>query len=404
MIVGLAMSIGLTAGSRIFAEVADEIFLYVAENVGIRRFFYPVDARVPFSDGELSNISMAELRREGIPVPATYTALSRWPDGSVQWLAINFNTSIGPLETQVFTLDRVVSERAKVNARRGLVVTDFESDIQVGRLRFAKNASPLIRSVDFSGEQIGIGTNGIRVTDRMGRTHGIDRDAVTFEIIREGQQFVEVRYKGKIELDSKSNIPFELSVGLPNSKSWFKATIEIDDPESQVSMISFHTPLSFGEGRLVWDFGTDRWTYGSLREMGDSVRLTTDTDAEGDSEWTVAMTVDGETSLYEVSAGLSTVSGWGHLQGQDHVVAFGIDHFGREPGSYSMAVTGDGQLSLERTVNGGAKKLTIYQHFVSVPVHVGAATSPMSMLNPLTVRCDDARYRETGLTPDSGRR
>jgi hypothetical protein len=35
---------------------------------------------------------------------------------------------------------------------------------------------------------------------------------------------------------------------------------------------------------------------------------------------------------------------------------------------------------------------------------VRAATSPVSMLNPLTVRCDDARYRETGLTPASGRR
>ena len=403
MIVGLAMSIGLIAGSRISAQVTNEIILYVEEDLGIRRFFYPVDARVPFSNGELSDLSMVELRHEGVPVPATYTALSRWPDESIQWLAVNFNASIGPLETKTFNLERVMRERARVDARRGLTVTDLGSDVQIGRLRFSKNASPLIRSVDFSGERIGIGTNGIRVTDWMGNIHGIEQGAVTFEVMRLGQQYVELRYEGRIELDLENSIPFELSIGIPNSKSWFRATIEIDDPDNLVSMVSFHTPLSFGEGPLAWDFGTDRWTYGALRGVGDVVRLTTDTDVEGDTEWGVAMTVDGETSLYEVSTGLSTVSGWGHAQGPDHVVAFGIDHLGRDPGSYLMAVTGSGQLTLGRSVNNGVQNLTIYQHFVSVPVHIGAATSPMSMLNPLSVRCDDARYRETGLTPGSGR-
>ena len=93
------------AGVQSTAQPGRSTNLHVKETAGIWRFFYPVNARMPFPRGELTDAAGVKLRLDEMEIPAQYTVESRWPDGSVQWLAIDFNTSIGPAEMQTYRLE-----------------------------------------------------------------------------------------------------------------------------------------------------------------------------------------------------------------------------------------------------------------------------------------------------------
>ena len=69
-------------------------------------------------------------------------------------------------------------------------------------------------------------------------------------------------------------------------------------------------------------------------------------------------------------------------------------------GSHRIAITGSGGVSfqVEPAEPTSRHKLTVYQHFVSNPVQIGAATSPPSMLQPLVVRVDPQQYAASGVT------
>ena len=65
------------------------------ETAGIRRSAYPVNARVPLRAGALHEASHARLMINGAEAPVQLTVESAWPDGSVQWLDVDFNASLG---------------------------------------------------------------------------------------------------------------------------------------------------------------------------------------------------------------------------------------------------------------------------------------------------------------------
>ena len=100
---GLAFA--LHAAMPAEAQTGQSISLHVEETAGIRRTRYPVNARVPFPQGALARADQVRLVLDGDAVPAQFAAGSRWPDGSVQWLTVDFNASIGPEETRSYRLE-----------------------------------------------------------------------------------------------------------------------------------------------------------------------------------------------------------------------------------------------------------------------------------------------------------
>ena len=193
---------------------------------------------------------------------------------------------------------------------------------------------------------------------------------------------------------------------MPNSKSWVKVTASVDDPEQRLRALSFHSPLALGPRPWVWDFGTDRWTYGSLRNEDSSVVLTNDVEVGGETGWHVDTGPKGQERPYETTGSTRpVVAGWGHLQGETEVVAFAMDRFASAPGTYRIALDGAGQASFHvaPATPVTRHRLTVYQHFVGTPVQIGAATSPPSMLHPLVARVDPAHYVASGLEPPADR-
>ena len=78
----------------------------VRETAGQRRFGYPVTASLELPQSALTDAAKARLHgANGREVVAQFTALSKWPDGSVRRLDADFNSSIGPRETELYRVE-----------------------------------------------------------------------------------------------------------------------------------------------------------------------------------------------------------------------------------------------------------------------------------------------------------
>ncbi len=253
----------LASAGLLQAQPAPQVVvLHVSESAGIRRTTYPVNARVPFARGTMADASHVRLLRQGAEVPAQFQVdqeEAQWPDGSVKWLDVDFNASIGPLETA----DYMVEYGPTVSAStlpRGLVVTDGPVTIQVGSVTFGKNASPLIRSVKYRDEDIGKGANGLSLVDAAGAAHEFVMDSAgTVKVIKPGPLYVVLQYHGQIAaLDT--TYPVVLTVEMPSNKTWVKISANVQAPADRVRSMAFQTPLAFGAYPWLWDFGTSKGT------------------------------------------------------------------------------------------------------------------------------------------------
>jgi hypothetical protein len=371
-----------------YGAAAGSADLSVRDTAGIRRTNYPVNALVPVANGTLSDPSQVRVLLNNKEIAAQVRVESRWPGNSIRSLDLNFNVSIGPLERQTYRVEFGNDVKPAVTAN-GLRVTEGADAFSVGAVRFGKSASPLVLSVAYREEDIGKGLNGFTVTDEKGTVHELNSDSVRSEIVKPGPIDVLIRYTGKAAIDGNYSVGFVLTIEMPNSKSWVKYGATVDDPSRRLRSIAFHSPVALGAFPWLWDFGTGSWTYGAFRNASDSVTLT-QTVRPGAEQWKIEAGPKGQEQLYETASGSrpKVAEGWGHFQGAKEVIAFGFDKFGQQPGAYSVTFDAGGQESFQfvPAQPGTRHQLAVYQHYVGSPTPIGAVTSPVSMLNPLTVR------------------
>ncbi len=206
------------------------------------------------------------------------------------------------------------------------------------------------------------------------------------EVTRAGPIAAQVRYTGAVAIGG-GRLPFTITLSVPNSKSWVKYSVSIDDPLHQVRDVAFTTSLALGAFPWSWDFGTGSRSYGALRTTGDAVTLVQSVVRPGAADWQIRVRNASGESVQERAAGKrpAIAEGWGHLEGPDRALAFAVEDFARQPGEYSIVLAGDGQLAFRFAPSdpAGTHSFAVYQHYVSVPVSVGAATSPIAMATPL---------------------
>ena len=389
------------------AQAPASVSLHVTEVGGIRRTQFPVTARIPFPQGALRDATNIKLLLNQTEVAMQPAAESLWPDGSVQWLTVDLNATIGPEESQTYALQYGDGVKAEV-VGRGLTVADEADGIQVGNIRFNRSGSPLVGSVKYREEVIGSGVNGVVVTDAA----GVERDltmaeGLKVEVVKRGPLSVVLKYSGGMQLDAAARASFAVTVEMPNSKSWVKVSASVDDPARRVRGLGIHLPLVLGPLPWVWDFGTSRWTYGSMRAATDSVVMSDVVTTASSHEWTVTSGPKGREQTYETSrVDRATFGGWGHVQGAKEVVAYAIEGLKARPGTYRVRLDGAGQTSFEFAPSTPQTRheLTVYTHFVSTPVQIGAATSPAAILSPLVALCDRDQYVKSRVPVPPGAR
>jgi hypothetical protein len=381
-------------GSALAAQSPGSVSIRVKETAGIRRNGYPAHAIVTMPQGALADAGNVRLVSNGKEVAGQYTATAKWSDGSVRALDVDFNASVGPGEESTFQLEYGAAIKSDATPR-GLAVTETAETIQVGNVRFNKTAIPLLASVNYRQEDIGPGPNGFTITDTAGASYDLSRaESVKTAILKRGPLFVAIRYSGQLRVDGDARLPFTVLVEMPNSKTWWKATASIDDAPKRVQSIAFHSPLALGPFPWLWDFGTGSWSYGSFRNKTDSVvfkQTVIQAPRKGvpSGKWEIATGPKGQEQPYEMTGGrrLAVAEGWGHLQDAKEAIAFAVEGFGRDPGAYTMSLDGEGHTAIQFVPAKpmGRLQLAIYQHFVAMPVPIGAVTSPVSMLSPLEV-------------------
>ena len=357
----------------------------VSETAGIRRTEYPVTARVEVPRGALRNVSNARLKLTD-DVTAQFTAETSWDDGSVRALDVDFNVSLGPGERRRYVLEYGPEVKAAAPAGRGLSVAEDADAIQVGSIRLGRTGAPLMLSANYVKMNfIGSGRNGISVTDTAGAHHDLSSaQDVKLDIVKRGPVKAVLRYAGRLPVDRAS---FVVTMEMPNSKSWLKMSAVVQDPSRRVRSVAFDSPLAFSALPLTYDFGTENGTYGALRNATDTAILTQTVNQKGPAGWVVRTGMQGgQLNDYESSSN-GRAQGSGHLLDARGAVAFGFADFAREQGTYRIALSGSGQasFSFEPSRPASEHHLTVYQHFVSTPVPIGAATSPTAMLSPLKV-------------------
>src|SRR5262249_12120539 len=147
----VALVLCTAAHVKAFAQAATAVNLHVSETAGIRRSGYPVNARVPLAKGALNDPAHTRLMLSDKERAAQVAAESRWPDQSVQWLDVDFNATIGPLEQQTYRLEYGNEVKASASAR-GLNVMETPESVQVGNVRFNKKGISLVGSVHYRQE------------------------------------------------------------------------------------------------------------------------------------------------------------------------------------------------------------------------------------------------------------
>lgn len=384
----LTVILALPAASIAAHAPPSALTVVVRETAGIRRGNFPTQAQVQLARGTLQETSNLRLLLGGDEVPLQTSASSRWPDGSIRQVELNFNTSIGPLGELRYRLEIGGATQARPISSERLDVVESSDGLQVGKLRFARQPAALLQSVAFGHEIVGDGLNAVSVTDADGATYLLGGD-VAVEILKPGPLAVQIRYAGTLQLPDDYVVPFTLTLDVPNSKSWVRYGARIEDPRRRIREVAFNSSFRLGQFPWIWDFGTGTGSYGAFRNASDSAVLTQVTASAQSTDWQISTGMQGSERLYERAVGSrpAPASGWGHLQGAARALAFAFDGFGQRPGKYSIALDGNGQVVFrfapEHPVT--AHSISVYEHYVASPAALGAATSPVAMSSPLVV-------------------
>lgn len=387
----LAAASLLVSGIDLLAQQGSTTRVFrIRETAGIRRTEYPVSVSVQIPRGGLGDVGHARVMTNSAEVPVQLTARSTWDDGSVQTLEIDFNASMEPEEDRRYELQFGPAVTPAAVTPRGLTVEDQPDAVVVGSLRFSKSGSPLLASVSYRGEEIGTGANGLTLTDTNGRRHDLSAaQGASLEIVKKGPLLVVLKYTATVPIDETTSVPVELLMEMPNSKTWLKTTATVSDRTRKLKDIAIERPYAWSGFPVLWDFGTDSSTYGVFRTATDAITLTQTSSSAGTNGWKIESGPVTQRRAVELSAGTreKTAGGWGHIQDAKAAVAFGFARFGRDPGVYTIALSGSGQATFRvaPAVPPVQQQLVLYEHFVATPVAIGAATNPTAMLSPLVV-------------------
>ena len=102
-----------------------EVTLTVAEPVGVDRIDEPVTSGVPLPRGRQKETEGLLLIDESKnkPIPCQFTVLSRWPDGSIKWVLLDFFCTVKANENVEYLLRNYLPE-GKKGAEEGIVLED----------------------------------------------------------------------------------------------------------------------------------------------------------------------------------------------------------------------------------------------------------------------------------------
>ena len=97
----------------------------------------PLTVSIPFAAGRIQNPQQLMIQSDGRSWPCQNRALSRWPDGSVQWLLTHFQADLPGNLDRTFTFEVSPGAGAPYSGPQVLVHEKAAGiEVNTGRLRF----------------------------------------------------------------------------------------------------------------------------------------------------------------------------------------------------------------------------------------------------------------------------
>lgn len=187
--------------------VSSEVIpLAVEEPTGNPRGSWPIASGVPFPQGALASRDHVRLLDgEGREIPAQFTVLSRWPDGSIKWLLVEFLASTsGAVTNYSLEYGNAVSPSPVEDP---FVVRDAGSELIVsnGKLQLAISTrqfalfNRLWLDTDGDGrfgseEQVISSSEGVQLVDERGEIYTCSAESVIIE--ERGAARLTIRVEG----------------------------------------------------------------------------------------------------------------------------------------------------------------------------------------------------------------
>jgi hypothetical protein len=370
----------------------DSVKLRVSETAGIRRFGYPVHAVVPLPRPPVEGEHL-QLAHEGKPLAAQFTL--RGKDA----VEIDFAVSLGPNESRDLEIRYAKGEAAATKGMRVEAEADRFRVQHAGGLEFAvpKDLRGLLAGVKTNRtEYLRPDSPGLLLHTRDGRKLRLGGSEFKATVTKSGPIACGLRFEGTLLVAEDEPAKSFIEMDFPQSKSWVRVRCTIWDPKLAVQAVAAELNLSLaGEPTLV-DFGVGTSAYAALRQGQSATLAARGPDAKNEDApaWSIHVGPPAKKSPYVLAPrGVrpGPGEGWLHVMDRERCTAVAVEEFARSGTDNVLSVAADGRLELARTFgkSGPARKtFAFYLHFVGMPVHVGAQTSPQSMLAPLQVKVE----------------
>ena len=164
----LAFSWALLLGAAAAAEPA--VPVTVAEPAGVDRKAWPASGGIPFKKGQVKDVGELTLcDKDGKPVPAQFSKLAPYDDGSVQWALADFLVDLPAGGKAQFT----VKAGKPAAPARALEIreTDDAVTVDTGAEKFAVNKArfSLLESAELGGRKVA-GPGAVEITSSEGKS------------------------------------------------------------------------------------------------------------------------------------------------------------------------------------------------------------------------------------------
>ncbi len=346
----------------------------VRETAGIRRFLYPLQAKILVPSGVLpSNLGMVDEDGHLIPFQLSpiYAGNDVWgPEHN--W---DFAVSLEPYADRQYIL---ATDKPQIIVDDPLQIThDSQSAVCSAQKKFAVSLdwSGFITEVIYEGiphlrQAMEITRNGLVVEENESRV-GDTREQL--------RQTIEA--SGIYDADM---CDYETTSEITACKSWVTITHRLLHPKPNDEIV-FTLPLAITSPTLTCDFGVGGYVFGKLDEKAAEIVWRTEFGDTPYAKWTIATAgrVDYVGKIETAEAFLP--QRWFHLIDSDKALAVAITKM--PPGCLKLTVrlthTGDVAIAfrLGETVSGPAE-FGICYHFLNDVPAIAAATNPQSILLP----------------------
>jgi len=316
-------------------------------------------------------------------------------EGSMQvvQLVVDFIDHFQPFETRAYVLD--LSEAPTPDdPAEGLTLKDTEDAWQIDSSGVAtwtirKDLQGLF---DFSWKEtdyIADNSAGLYFDDANHQKTPLATRAPTyFAVERQGPFAISLVFGYD---DWPPGLNSRVRLEFPRTKSWIHASWTTDADPAQALILGAELNLRLEGPEALIDFGAGDFVYTTVTNNQSAILVAGPREGET-IDWSVR---HGDASdlaeIFVAPRDVPTprVHGWAHVMDDKRCTALAIANFG-EVATDSIGVQGNGKLDWQRNFSNvpgdGPRQLEFWLHFVTMPVHIGARTSPRSMQEPLQAK------------------